>query len=104
VADKLSELFRKDRKAYEEKWNDIGPVCEIRLYSDEKFYDRAKDFVLLTNTKSEHFTLEEYGDKVKAAQTDKEGRLVYLYTADAEKQDDVIYTRLKQARLRCAAV
>jgi molecular chaperone HtpG len=96
VADKLSELFRKDRKAYEEKWNDIGLFVKYGSISDEKFYDRAKDFVLLTNTKSEHFTLEEYGDKVKAAQTDKEGRLVYLYTADAEKQDAFIQTANKR--------
>jgi molecular chaperone HtpG len=96
VADKLSELFRKDRKAYEEKWNDIGLFVKYGSISDEKFYDRAKDFVLLTNTKSEHFTLEEYGDKVKAAQTDKEGHLVYLYTADAEKQDAFIQTANKR--------
>jgi molecular chaperone HtpG len=96
VADKLSELFRKDRKAYEEKWNDIGLFVKYGSISDEKFYDRAKDFVLLTNTKTEHYTLEEYGDKVKAAQTDKEGRLVYLYTADAEKQDAFIQTAHKR--------
>ena len=96
VADKLSELFRKDRKAYEEKWNDIGLFVKYGSISDEKFYDRAKDFVLLTNTTNEHYTLEEYGDKVKAAQTDKEGRLVYLYTADAEKQDAFIQAANKR--------
>jgi molecular chaperone HtpG len=96
VADKLSELFRRDRKAYEEKWSDIGLFVKYGSISDEKFYDRAKDFVLLTNTKTEHYTLEEYGDKVKEAQTDKDGRLVYLYTADAEKQDAFIQTAHKR--------
>jgi molecular chaperone HtpG len=96
VADKLSELFRKDRKAYEEKWSDIGLFVKYGSISDEKFYDRAKDFLLLSNTKAEHYTLEEYSDKVKAAQTDKEGRLVYLYTADAEKQDAFVQTAHKR--------
>lgn len=90
VADKLSELFRKDRKSYEEKWSDIGLFVKYGAISDEKFYDRAKDFVLLTNTSNEHFTLEEYNDKVKEAQTDKDGRVVYLYTADAERQHSFI--------------
>ena len=92
VADKLSELYRKDRKSYEEKWNDIGLFVKYGAISDEKFWDRAKDFVLLTNTAIQHFTLEEYNDKVKEAQTDKDGRVVYLYTADAEKQDAFVQT------------
>ncbi|MGZ5286492.1 MAG: molecular chaperone HtpG, partial [Flavisolibacter sp.] len=90
VADKLSELFRKDRKAYEEKWNDIGLFVKYGALSEEKFYEKAKDFVLLTNTKQEHFTLEEYNAKVKDFQTGKDERLVYLYTMDAEKQDAFI--------------
>ncbi len=90
VADKLNELFRKDRKAYEEKWNDIGLFVKYGALSEEKFYEKAKDFVLLTNTKQEHFTLEEYQAKVKDFQTGKDERLVYLYTMDAEKQDAYI--------------
>jgi molecular chaperone HtpG len=90
VADKLSELFRKDRKAYEEKWSDIGLFVKFGAISDEKFYDRAKDFLLLTNTANEHFTLEEYNEKVKATQTDKDGRAVYLYTGDKEKQHSFV--------------
>ncbi len=90
VADKLNELFRKDRKAYEEKWNDIGLFVKYGALSEEKFYEKAKDFVLLTNTKQEHFTLEEYHAKVKDFQTGKDERLVYLYTVDAEKQDAFI--------------
>src|SRR5918993_3839533 len=87
VADKLSELFRKDRKAYEEKWSDIGLFVKYGALSDEKFYEKAKDFALFTNTKKEHFTLEEYKAKVKDFQTDKDSNLIYLYTNDPAKQD-----------------
>jgi molecular chaperone HtpG len=78
VADKLSELFKKDRKAYEEKWKDIGLFVKYGMISDEKFYDKAKEFALLTNTKNEFYTLEEYNAKVKDFQTVKNGSLVYL--------------------------
>ncbi len=86
VADKLNELFRKDRKAYEEKWSDIGLFVKYGALSEEKFYEKAKDFVLLTNTKKEHYTLEEYKAKVVDFQTDKNSSLIYLYTIDEEKQ------------------
>src|SRR5689334_5933299 len=90
VADKLQELFKKDRKAYGEKWNDIGLFVKFGAISDEKFYEKAKDFLLLTNTNNEHYTLEEYKDKVKDFQTDKDGNLVYLYSFDAERQHSYV--------------
>jgi molecular chaperone HtpG len=96
VADKLHELFKKDRKAYEEKWNDIGLFIKYGTISDEKFYDKAKEFLLLTNTSKEHFTLEEYQAKVKDFQTDKDGTLVYLYTSDAERQHSYIQAASKK--------
>ena len=96
VADKLNELFHKDRKAYEEKWNDIGVFVKYGAISDEKFYEKAKEFLLLTNTRNEHFTLEEYKAKVKDFQTDKNGRLVYLYTADTERQHSYIQAAHKK--------
>ena len=96
VADKLAELFKKDRKAYEEKWSDIGLFVKYGAISDEKFYDKAKEFLLLGNTQKEHYTLEEYAVKVKDFQTDKEGKLVYLYTADAEGQHSYIQAALKK--------
>jgi molecular chaperone HtpG len=96
VADKLSELFKKDRKGYEEKWNDIGLFVKYGAISDEKFYDKAKDFLLLTNTNNEHYTLEEYAAKVKDFQTDKEGKLVYLYTIDAEHQHSFVQAAQKK--------
>ncbi len=96
VAEKLQELFKKDRKVYEEKWNDIGLFVKYGALSDEKFYDKAKDFLLLTNTANEHFTLEEYNTKVKDFQTDKNGQLVYLYTIDAEHQHSYVQAANKK--------
>jgi molecular chaperone HtpG len=90
VADKLAELFKNDRKSYEEKWSDIGMFVKYGMISEEKFYDRAKDFALLGNTNSEYFTLTEYKEKATVLQTDKDGTLVYLYTTDPAKQDSFI--------------
>jgi len=96
VADKLQELFNKDRKGYEEKWGDIGLFVKYGLVSEEKFYDKAKDFALLTNTKNENYTLEEYHDKVKNFQTDKNGQVVYIYATDPSKQDTFIQSANKK--------
>lgn len=90
VADKLASLFKKDRKIFEEKWQDIGIFVKYGMISEEKFYEKAKDFALLTNTKNEHFTLDEYREKVKPLQTGKDESVVYLYTTDAAKQDAFI--------------
>ena len=96
VADKLASLFKNDRKAYEEKWSDIGLFVKYGMISEEKFYDKGKDFVLLNNTKSEYFTLDEYKEKVKSIQTDKDDSLVYLYATDADKQDTFIQSANKK--------
>ncbi|MCX2494033.1 molecular chaperone HtpG [Pedobacter sp. PF22-3] len=96
VADKLSELFAKDRKAYEDKWKDIGLFVKYGMISEEKFYDKAKDFALVGNTKNELYTLPEYKEKVTALQTDKNGNVVYLYTNDAAKQDAFIQSANKK--------
>ncbi|MCZ4245238.1 molecular chaperone HtpG [Pedobacter punctiformis] len=96
VADKLGELFAKDRKAYEDKWKDIGLFVKYGMISEEKFYDKAKDFALVGNTKNELFTLPEYKEKVAPLQTDKNGTVVYLYTNDAAKQDAFIQSANKK--------
>ncbi|TBR19145.1 MAG: molecular chaperone HtpG [Chitinophagaceae bacterium] len=96
VADKLSELFKKDRKVYESKWNDIGLFVKYGAISDEKFYEKAKDFLLLTNTAEEHFTAEEYKLKVKDFQTDKNGQLIWLYTANTEFHDSYVKAAQKK--------
>ena len=90
VADKLQDMFKKDRGEFEKKWDDINIFVKYGMISDEKFYEKAKEFVLLKNTDKKYFTLEEYKEKVKANQTDKAGNLVYLYTSDAGKQDAFI--------------
>jgi len=96
VADKLGELFNKDRKGYEEKWSDIGLFVKYGMVSEDKFYDKAKDFALLTNTKQEHFTLEEYRERVAGFQTDKNGQVVYIYANDPDKQDSFIQSANKK--------
>jgi len=96
VADRLAELFKNDRPSYEEKWNDIGVFVKYGMISEDKFYDKAKDFVLLTNTAKQNFTLEEYKEKVAPVQTDKDGRLVYIYTNDPKKQDAFIQSANKK--------
>ena len=97
VAEKLAELFKKERKAYEEKWSDIGLFVKYGALSDEKFYEKAKEFLLLTNTKKENYTLEEYNAKVKDFQTDKSGQVVYLYTVDPEQQHSYIAAAEKKS-------
>ncbi len=96
VGDKLSELFRNDRTAFQEKWESIGLFVKYGIISDEKFYDRAKDFVLFKNTEGEYFTIEEYKTKLEALQKDKDENTVVLYTTNREQQDSFI----KAARKR----
>jgi molecular chaperone HtpG len=96
VADKLAELFKNDRKAYEDKWTDIGLFVKYGMVSEDKFYDKAKDFVLLTNTDKANFTLDEYKEKVAPVQTDKDGQLIYIYTNDPSKQDAFIQSANKK--------
>lgn len=96
VADKLAELFKADRKGFEEKWGDIGLFVKYGMVSEDKFYDKAKDFALITNTKNEFYTLPEYADKVKTLQTNKDGSVVYLYTNDPAKQDTFIQSANKK--------
>jgi molecular chaperone HtpG len=90
VADKLSELYKKDRKDFEKKWDDINIFVKYGIISDEKFYDRAKDFTLLKNVDRQYFTFEEYKEKVAATQTDKDGNVIYVYASDPGKQDSFI--------------
>ncbi len=97
VADKLSEMFKKDRTEFEKKWDDINIFVKYGMISDEKFYEKAKDFALLKNVDRQYFTLEEYKEKVRPNQTDKDGQLVYIYTSDAGKQDAFIQSAREKA-------
>lgn len=90
VADKLNELFKTDRKSFQEKWNDIGVFVKYGMLTDDKFAEKANDFCLLKNVEDEYFTLKEYAEKVKDIQADKEGQVVYLYSNDPANQDSFI--------------
>lgn len=93
VADKLAEMFNKDRKDFEEKWNDLYIFVQYGMLSDEKFAEKAKSFALLKNTSGEYFTMEEYLEKIKTNQTNKSEETIILYTSDAEGQ----FSYVKQA-------
>lgn len=82
VSDRLTQLFKQDRKAFEEKWDDLKLFIEYGMLSEEDFYDKAKDYMLLKNTEGKYFTLEEYKSLISTAQTDKDGNLIFLYTND----------------------
>jgi molecular chaperone HtpG len=90
VADKLSSLFKKDRKGFEEKWNDIKVVIEYGMLSEDKFFEKAEKFALYPTTDGEYFTFEELQSAIKDHQTDKDDKLVVLYTSDAEDQHSYI--------------
>lgn len=86
VADKLAEMFKKDRKDFESKWDDLQIFVQYGILSEEKFADKAKEFNLVKNTANEYFTIEEYQEKIKALQTDKDNKVVILYTNNPEEQ------------------
>ena len=86
VADRLSSIFKENRKEYEEKWDNLKIFINYGMLSQEDFYDRAKDFCLLKDVDGKHFTLEEYKTLIKDNQTDKDGNLVYLYANDKDEQ------------------
>ena len=84
VADRLTAIFKENRKDYEEKWDDLKIFINYGMLSQEDFYDRAKDFALLKDVDGKYFTYDEYKTLIKDNQTDKEGNLVYLYANDKE--------------------
>jgi molecular chaperone HtpG len=86
VADKLEENFKKDREKFEGRWDDIRVFIEYGMISEEKFYERAQKFSLFKNVDGKYFTFDEYKEHVKGSQTDKDNKLVYLYTSDSDVQ------------------
>jgi molecular chaperone HtpG len=90
VADKLSSLFKKDRKGFEEKWNDIKVVIEYGMLSEDKFFEKAEKFALYPTTKGAYLTYDELVEKIKPAQTDKDDKLVILYASNIENQHSYI--------------
>jgi len=90
VADKLADMFKENREDFESKWNDLSVFVKYGMLSDDKFYERASKFCLVENTNGEFATLEEYQEKIKANQTDKDEKLVMIYTSDPEGQHSFI--------------
>ncbi|KAA6438590.1 molecular chaperone HtpG [Dyadobacter flavalbus] len=97
VADKLSEIFKNDREGFEKKFDDIGLFVKYGIISDDKFYEKAKDFCLLKNTDGKYFTFEEYREHIKENQTDKNDTQIFLYTTDENKQDAFIQSAKKRS-------
>lgn len=94
VADKLIELFKNDRKLYEEKWDDLKVFVEYGMMTEEKFYDKMSDYLLLKNVDGKYFTIEEYKEIIKENQTNKDKQLIYLYSSDKDAQ----FTHIKNAQ------
>ena len=96
VADKLNSIFKKDRNKYQEKWNDIKVIIEYGMLSEEKFYDKAKNFALYPTTDNEYYTYEELINEIKEKQTDKDDKTIILYATDVKEQDS--YVRLAKEK------
>ena len=90
VADKLNSLFKKDRAAFEEKWNDIKVVIEYGMLSEDKFFEKSDKFALYPTVDGNYFTFEELKEAIKDIQTDKDDKLIILYAADTAAQHSYI--------------
>ena len=90
VADKLNDMFKSDRKSFEDKWEDMKVIVEYGMLSEKKFYDKAEKFALYQNVDGAFATWDEYVEKIKVNQVDKDGNTVILYTNDKEAQHSYI--------------
>jgi len=96
VADKLEEMFKNDREDFEKKWDDIKVFIQYGSISDEKFYDKAKNFFLLKNIDGKYYTIDEYKTNIETLQKDKTDNLIYLYASDKNTQ----YVYIQNAKER----
>lgn len=94
VADRLKDIFKADRSQFEKKWDDLKLFINYGMMTEEKFWDKAKDFALLKNSEGKYFTYDEYKKLIKENQTDKDGQLVYLYANHADDE----YSFIEAAR------
>jgi molecular chaperone HtpG len=92
VSDRLLSIFKEDRKQFEEKWDDLKIFIDYGMLTREDFYDKAKEFFLLSDTDGKKFTLDEYHTLIKDNQTDKNGDLIYLYANNKDEQVSYIDT------------
>lgn len=91
VAEKLEDMFKNQREEFEKKWDELAVFLQYGSLTDEKFYDKIKDFYLFKNTDGKYFTLEEYRNLINALQTDKDGNVVCLYASNADDQNVYIH-------------
>ena len=96
VADKLAEMFKKDRSDFESKWQDLQIFVQYGMLSEDKFAEKAKSFSLIKNTDGKHFTLEEYKEAISALQTDKDGNIIVLYCNNVDEH----FAQVKKAKER----
>lgn len=94
VADSLSDIFTNKREDYEKKWDDLKIFIQYGMLTDEKFAERAKSIFLFKNTEGKYFTYEEYENLIKANQTDKDNKVVFLYATDVKE----LYTYIETAK------
>ena len=92
VADKLAQMFKKDRKDFEQKWDDVKVFIEYGMLTEQKFFDKANDFALYKTTNSEYHTFSEFLEKVKEPQKNKDGKTIILYTNDKKEQHSFVKT------------
>ena len=92
VADKLAQMFKKDRKDFEKKWDDVKVFIEYGMLTEQKFFDKANDFALYKNTENHYYTFSEFFEKVKEPQKNKDGKTIILYTNDKKEQHSFVKT------------
>ena len=97
VADKLGQLFKKDRPSFEKKWESLNLFVKYGIIADEKFYDKAKNFTLLENVDGKFFTFDEYKKHIEPNQKDKDDSIVHIYTSDPNQQDGYIQSAKNKA-------
>ncbi len=90
VADKLATMFKKDRKDFESKWDDVRVFIEYGMLTEEKFFDKANDFAMYKNTDGVYYTLNEFIEKVKEKQKNKDNKTILLYTNDGNEQHSFV--------------
>ena len=90
VAEKLNELYKEDRKVYEEKWPEISVFVKYGMLSDEKFHEKTEKIALMKNIESKYFTFEEYKEKIKDKQKDKHDKFIHIYTNSPKEHHSYI--------------
>ena len=97
VGDKLYSMFKNDRKDFETKWDDIKVFIEYGMLTEDKFFEKAKDFFLIKNTNGEYSTLNELTERIKITQTNKGGKVIILYTNDKDEQHSFVQSAIEKS-------